>query len=236
MVKFWRVHSHLGKTMKIPYTRPPVVFRVYSGFANELPSLKGTSPAYLFLVMYWNYKNPMDSVVELQYQYLGDKELRYIDPNFMRSILSDMPSYRDAIVDIAPGRTFFKGLCYEYATELVRYEDRVSKSLAGRLVNDHNLELAVSLTFPNKVKSMDQALCVLHLIARVSDFAEEMGSSGTISTFISQAKEKMSRIRETIDEYDTYISEDYKTLDSYVEVLRRFGIEYDMSGLENSNN
>ena len=236
MVKFWRVHSHLGKTMKIPYTRPPVVFRVYSSFANELPSLKGTSPAYLFLVMYWNYKNPMDSVVELQYQYIGDKEFRYIDPNFMRSILSDMPSYRDAIVDIAPGRTFFKGLCGERTTELVRYDDRVSKSHAGRLVADHNLELAVSLTFPNKVKSMDQALRVLHLIGRVSDFAEEMGSSGTISTSISQVKEKMARIHETIDEYDTYISEDYNTLDSYVGVLRRFGIEYDMSGLENSNN
>ena len=229
MVKFWRVHSNLGETVKIPYTRPPVRFRVYSSFANELPSLKGTSPAYLFLVMYWNYKNPMDSVVELQYQYIGDKEFRYIDPNFMRSILSDMPSYRDAIVDIAPGRTFFKGLCGERTTELVRYDDRVSKSLAGCLVADHNLELAVSLTFPNKVKSMDQALRVLHLIGRVSDFAEEMGSSGTISTSISQVKEKMARIHETIDEYDTYISEDYNTLDSYVGVLRRFGIEYDMS-------
>ena len=229
MVKFWRVHSNLGETVKIPYTRPPVRFRVYSSFANELPSLKGTSPAYLFLVMYWNYKNPMDSVVELQYQYIGDKEFRYIDPNFMRSILSDMPSYRDAIVDIAPGRTFFKGLCEEWATGLKIYEDRVSKSLAGRLVADHNLELAVSLTFPNKVKSMDQALRVLYLIGRVSDFAEEMGSSGTISTSISQVKEKMSRLRENIDEYDTYISEDYNTLDSYVGVLRRFGIEYDMS-------
>ena len=229
MVKFWRVHSNLGETVKIPYTRPPVRFRVYSSFANELPSLKGTSPAYLFLVMYWNYKNPMDSVVELQYQYIGDKEFRYIDPNFMRSILADMPSYRDAIVDIAPGRTFFKGLCEEWATGLKIYEDRVSKSLAGRLVADHNLELAVSLTFPNKVKSMDQALCVLHLIGRVSDFAEEMGSSGTISTSISQVKEKMARLRENIDEYDTYISEDYNTLDSYVGVLRRFGIEYDMS-------
>ena len=229
MVKFWRVHSNLGETVKIPYTRPPVRFKVYSSFANELPSLKGTSPAYLFLVMYWNYKNPMDSVVELQYQVLGDKEFRYIDPNFMRSILSDMPSYRDAIVDIAPGRTFFKGLCEEWATGLKIYEDRVSKSLAGRLVADHNLELAVSLTFPNKVKSMDQALRVLNLIGRVSDFAEEMGSSGTISTSISQVKEKMSRLRENIDEYDTYISEDYNTLDSYVGVLRRFGIEYDMS-------
>ena len=236
MVKFCRVHSHLGKTMKIPYTRPPVVFRAYSSFVNEIPSLRGTSPAYLFLVMYWNYKNPMDSVVELQYQYLGDKEFRYIDPNFMRSILSDMPSYRDAIVDIAPGRTFFKGLCGERTTELVRYDERLTHSLAGRLVADHNLELAVSLTFPNKVKSMDQALRVLHLIGRVSDFAEEMGCSGTISTSISQVKEKMARIHETIDEYDTYISEDYNTLDSYVGVLRRFGIEYDMSGLENSNN
>ena len=236
MVKFWRVHSHLGKTMKIPYTRPPVVFRAYSSFVNEIPSLRGTSPAYLFLVMYWNYKNPMDSVVELQYQHFGDKELRYIDPNFMRSILADMPSYRDAIVDIAPGRTFFKGLCGEHATELLGYDERLTHSLAGRLVADHNLELAVSLTFPNKVKSMYQALRVLHLIGRVSDFAEEMGSSGTISTSISQVKERMSRIRETIDAYDTYISEDYKTLDSYVEVLRRFGIEYDMSGLENSNN
>ena len=236
MVKFCRVHSNLGETVKIPYTRPPVRFRVYSSFANELPSLKGTSPAYLFLVMYWNYKNPMDSVVELQYQYLGDKEFRYIDPNFMRSILSDMPSYRDAIVDIAPGRTFFKGLCGEHATELLRYDERLMHSLAGRLVADHNLELAVSLTFPNKVKSMDQALRVLHLIGRVSDFAEEMSYSGAISTSISQAKEKMFRIRETIDEYDTYISEDYKTLDSYARVLRRFGIEYDMSGLENSNN
>ena len=236
MVKFWRVHSNLGETVKIPYTRPPVRFRVYSSFANELPSLKGTSTAYLFLVMYWNYKNPMDSVVELQYQYIGDKEFRYIDPNFMRSILSDMPSYRDAIVDIAPGRTFFKGLCGEHTTELLRYDERLMHSLAGRLVADHNLELAVSLTFPNKVKSMDQALRVLHLIGRVSDFAEEMGSSGTISTSISQVKEKMARIHETIDEYDTYISEDYKTLDSYARVLRRFGIEYDMSGLENSNN
>ena len=236
MGKFWRVYSNLGKTIKIPYTRPPVRFKVYSSFANELPSLKGTSPAYLFLVMYWNYKNPMDSVVELQYQVLGDKELRYIDPNFMRLILADMPSYRDAIVDIAPGRTFFKGLCEEYVAEMVRYEDRVSKSLAGRLVHDYNLELAVSLTFPNKVKSMDQALRVLHLIGRVSDFAEEMGSSGTISTSISKVKEKMSRIRETIDEDDTYMSEDYKTLDSYVGVLRRFGIEYDISGIENSNN
>ena len=236
MVKFWRVHSNLGETVKIPYTRPPVRFRVYSSFANELPSLKGTSPAYLFLVMYWNYKNPMDSVVELQYQYIGDKEFRYIDPNFMRSILSDMPSYRDAIVDIAPGRTFFKGLCGEHATELLRYDERLTHSLAGSLVTDHNLELAVSLTFPNKVKSMDQALRVLHLIGRVSDFAEEMSYSGAISTSISQVKEKMSRIRETIDEYDTYISEDYKTLDSYARVLRRFGIEYDMSGLENSNN
>ena len=236
MVKFWRVYSHLGKTMKIPYTRPLVRFRVHSSFANELPSLRGTSPAYLFLVMYWNYKNPMDSVVELQYQYIGDKEFRYIDPNFMRSILADMPSYRDAIVDIAPGRTFFKGLCGEHATELLRYDERLTHSLAGSLVTDHNLELAVSLTFPNKVKSMDQALRVLHLIGRVSDFAEEMGSSGTISTSISQVKEKMARIHETIDEYDTYISEDYKTLDSYARVLRRFGIEYDMSGLENSNN
>ena len=52
----------------------------------------------------------------------------------------------------------------------------------------------------------------------------------------TQVKERMSRIRETIDAYDTYISEDYKTLDSYARVLRRFGIEYDMSGLENSNN
>ena len=229
MVNFCRVYSHLGKTVKIPYTRPPVRFRVYSSFANELPSLRGTSPAYLFLVMYWNYKNPMDSVVELQYQVLGDKEFRYIDPNFMRSILADMPSYRDAIVDIAPGRTFFKGLCGDHATELLGYDDRVSKSLAGRLVADHNLELAVSLTFPNKVKSMDQALRVLYLIGRVSDFAEEMGSSGTISTSISQVKEKMARIHETIGEYDTYISEDYNTLDSYVGVLRRFGIEYDMS-------
>ena len=229
MVKFWRVHSNLGETVKIPYTRPPVRFRVYSSFANELPSLKGTSPAYLFLVMYWNYKNPMDSVVELQYQYIGDKEFRYIDPNFMRSILSDMPSYRDAIVDIAPGRTFFKGLCGEHATELLRYDQRLAHSLAGCLVTYHNLELAVSLTFPNKVKSMDQALRVLHLIGRVSDFAEEMASSGTISTSISQVKEKMARIHETIDEYDTYISEDYNTLDSYVGVLRRFGIEYDMS-------
>ena len=236
MVKFWRVYSNLGETIKIPYTRPPVRFKVYSSFANELPSLKGTSPAYLFLVMYWNYKNPMDSVVELQYQVLGDKELRYIDPNFMRSILADMPSYRDAIVDIAPGRTFFKGLCEEYVAEIVRYEDRVSKSLAGRLVHDYNLELAVSLTFPNKVKSMNQAWRVLCLIGQVADFAEEMGSSGTISTSISKVKEKMSRIRETIDEYDTYMSEDYKTLDSYVGVLRRFGIEYDISGIENSNN
>ena len=229
MVKFWRVHSNLGETVKIPYTRPPVRFRVYSSFANELPSLKGTSPAYLFLVMYWNYKNPMDSVVELQYQYIGDKEFRYIDPNFIRSILSDMPSYRDAIVDIAPGRTFFKGLCGERTTELVRYDQRLTHSLAGCLVADHNLELAVSLTFPNKVKSMEQALRVLHLIGRVSDFAKEMGSSGTISTSISQVKEKMARIHETIDAYDTYISEDCKALDSYVGVLRRFGIEYDMS-------
>lgn len=230
MVKFSRVYTYLGKPIKIPHTRPPVGFRVYSSFANELPSLKGTSPTDLVLVMYWNYKNPMDSVVELQYRVFGDKEFRYIDPNFMRSILANIPGYRDAIVDIAPGRTFFKGLCYEYATELVRYEDRISKSLAGSLVNDHNLELAVSLTFPNKVKSMEQAWRVLCLIGQVSDFAEEMGSSGTISTSISKVKEEMSRIREAIDEYDTYISEDCKALDSYVGVLRRFGIEYDMSG------
>ena len=229
MVGFSRVHTYLKKPLRIPYTRPPVGFKVYSSFADEFPSLEGKSVAYLLLVLYWNYKNPMDSVVELQYRYLGDKEFRYIDPNFMRSVLVDLPRYRDAIVDIAPGRTFFKGLCGEYAAHLDRYDERISDSLAGSLMDDHNLEIAVALTFPNNVKTIQQANRVLYLIGRVADFAEEMGPSGPISTSISQVKAGMARIRKNIDEFDTYMSEDHKTFDSGVEVLRRFGIEYDMS-------
>lgn len=236
MVGFSRVHTYLKEPLRIPYTRPPVGFRVYSSFADEFPSLEGKSAAYLLLVMYWNRKNPMDSVVELQYRCLGDKEFRCIDPNFMRSVLVDLPRYRDAIVDIAPGRTFFKGLCGEYAAHLDRYDERISDSLAGSLVNDHNLEIAVALTFPDKVKSMWEAKRVLSLIGRVADFVGEMDSSGAISTSMTRVKERLVKIRKNIDEFDTYMSEDHKTFDSGVEVLRRFGIEYDMSGLGGSAN
>ena len=213
--------------VKLPHTRPPVGHRVACYFGTDIPSL-GNVVDYFLLVMHWDYKNPMDSIVELRCHSRLDKWGSYlpIDPNIMRLILSKEPKYANAIVDIAPGRTFFKGLCGDYAAQLDRYDERTSDSLAGSLVSNHGLELAVALSFPGKIKSLWEARCALKLINTVGDFVEEMRCQGNISSNMKELKAIISKTKYKIEEYDTYIREDHKTFNECVSTLQKFGIDY----------
>ena len=215
--------------IRLPNTKRMAFRSVACNVPYELYSMDFVD--YFFLTLYWDRGNPMESVVELR---CGTKTHRWsktspIDPKLLRKILCDMPRYRDALVDLAPGRSFFKGLCGEWVASLDRYDERVCDSLAGSLLQDKSLELAIALSFPGKIKSMFHASRVCDLIGKIDNFKREMSGNGSISSQIKEWKLSISRTKKAIQELDTYISEDYQQFERCKEVLGKFGIEYDMS-------
>jgi len=159
----------------------------------------------------------------------GYMETKPIDPKLLRQVLSDKPRYRDAIVEPAPGRSFFKGLCGDWVVHLERYEERTSNSLVGGLLRDNGEYLAIALSFPGKVKSMWDAKKVYDHVLKIDDFVSEMSGYGQISSQIREFKQLIAQKRRHIEEFDIYNREDHKTFNEGVETLRKFGIEYDLS-------
>ena len=207
-----------------------VAFRTNNFLLLGLPSMD-CFVNYFFLTMYWNKQHPLESVVELRYQkrFDGWKDTHPIDPKLLRTILSDMPRYSDAIVELAPGRSFFKGLCGDWVVDLNRYDERTSDSLAGSLLFDNGSLLAIALSFPGKVKSMWDAKKVHDHVFKIDEFVNEMDGSGRISSQIKEYKTLILQKKREIEELDIYNSEDHKTFERGSEILRKFGIEYDLS-------
>ena len=216
--------------IKIPNTKR-LSFRTHNyllGFG--LPSMDCFVENF-FLTIYWNMKHPLDSVVEHRYRERYDdwKESKPIDPKLLKTILSDKPRYRDAIVELAPGRSFFKGLCGDWVVQLDRYDERTSDSLAGSLLFDNGNHLAIALSFPGKIKSMLEAKKVHDMISNVDEFVNEMKGAGTISSQIRELKMLISQKKRQIEEVDIYNSQDHETFEKASEFLREYGIEYDLT-------
>lgn len=183
-----------------------------------------------FLTMYWDTKHPLDSVVELRYRRRNDdwKDTKPIDPKLLKTILSDKPRYKDAIMELAPGRSFFKGLCGDWVVQLDRYAERTSSSLAGGLVFDNGEHLAIALSFPGKIKSMWDAKEVHDMIYNVGEFVNEMNGNGRISSQIRVLKKLMAQKKYQIEEMDMYNNQDHETFERASELLRKYGIEYNL--------
>lgn len=196
----------------------------------QLPAMNFVENFYL--IMYWNKLDPKESVVELRYRNRLDGwgDSHPIDPSLLRTILSDNPRYRDAIVDIAPGRSFIKGLCGDYVVQLDTYMERTSDSLAGSLVFDHGQSLAMALSFPGKVKSIFGGDKVVRLVTTIDYFVGEMHGIGTYSGQIKEINTTISGLHKKVSELDTYMSEDYNTFERCKETLAKFGIEYSLEG------
>lgn len=185
-----------------------------------------------FLVMYWNKQEPMESVVEIRYRTRMDPWHgfgRPIDPKLLKKLLSEMPRYRNALVDIAPGRSFLKGLCGDWVPSLDTYRERTADSLAGSLLADNGEALAMALSFPGKVKTVFQGRRVFNLVDKIDIFVYESNGAGKYSNEIREIKSIIAKKRRQVEELDTYISEDHQQFERCKEVLGKFGIEYDMS-------
>lgn len=181
------------------------------------------------LTLYWNSKHPLESVVEIRCRRRCDSGLttKPIDPKLIRTIFSDNPKYRDALVELAPGRSFFRG--GDWVIWMKRYDERTSNSIAGQLLSRLGESLAIALSFPDKVKSIHDAQKVYGNICKIDAFVNEMGGLGEISSQIEKLKKRISQEKSQIEEYDSYISEDHATVENGKEFLRKYGIDYDFS-------
>ena len=156
-----------AEPVKLPHTTR-FGYRTNSFTRFGLPSMDFVEQ--FFLVMYWNKQEPMESVVEIRYRTRMDPwqgSGRPIDPKLLKKLLSEMPRYRNALVDIAPGRSFLKGLCGDWVPSLDTYKERTADSLAGSLLVDNGEALAMALSFPGKVKTVSQGMRVFNLVDRI---------------------------------------------------------------------
>lgn len=215
--------------VKLPHTTR-FGYRTNSFTRFGLPSMDFVEQ--FFLVMYWNKQEPMESVVEIRYRTRMDPWQGFghpIDPKLLKKLLSEMPRYRNALVDIAPGRSFLKGLCGDWVPSLDTYRERTVDSLAGSLLADNGEALAMALSFPGKVKTVFQGRRVFNLVDKIDTFVYESNGAGKYSIEIQEIKSIIAKKRRQVEELDTYISEDHQQFERCKEVLGKFGIEYDMS-------
>lgn len=218
-----------AEPVKLPHTTR-FGYRTNSFTRFGLPSMDFVEQ--FFLVMYWNKQEPMESVVEIRYRTRMDPwqgSGRPIDPKLLKKLLSEMPRYRNALVDIAPGRSFLKGLCGDWVPSLDTYKERTADSLAGSLLVDNGEALAMALSFPGKVKTVSQGMRVFNLVDRIDRFVYESNGAGKYSNEIQEIKSVIAKKRRQVEELDTYMSNDYQQFERCKEVLGKFGIEYDIS-------
>lgn len=218
-----------AEPVKLPHTTR-FGYRTNSFTRFGLPSMDFVEQ--FFLVMYWNKQEPMESVVEIRYRTRMDPwqgSGRPIDPKLLKKLLSEMPRYRNALVDIAPGRSFLKGLCGDWVPSLDTYKERTADSLAGSLLVDNGEALAMALSFPGKVKTVSQGMRVFNLVDRIDRFVYESNGAGKYSNEIQEIKSVIAKKRRQVEELDTYMSNDYQQFERCKEVLGKFDIEYDIS-------
>ena len=220
------------ESVKVPHTTM-FGYRTNSFTRFGLPSMDFVEQ--FFLVMYWNKQEPMESVVEIRYRTRLDpwKGIgRPIDPKLLKKLLSEMPRYRNALVDIAPGRSFLKGLCGDWVPSLDTYKERTCDSLAGSLLVDNGEALAMALSFPGEVKTVSQGMRVFNLVDKIDRFVYESNGTGKYSIEIQEIKSVIAKKRRQVEELDTYMSNDHQQFEMCKEVLDKFGIKYDMSDRE----
>jgi hypothetical protein len=183
------------------------------------------------LVLYWNKKSPDDSIVELrairQYSCYGETEP--IDPKLLRFVMEDDKEFCNAIVDIEPGRSFIKGLSGGFVVNLDTYRDRAGDTFIGSVLFDHAKELAIALTFPWKIKGLFNARKALGLIEKVEEFVKETQGEGKFSSEIRTTKKLVNDLKDKVEDVDADIRSDHETFTRSADVLRQFGIEYDMN-------
>ena len=229
MLELTKLPIEWAEPVKLPHTTR-FGYRTNSFTRFGLPSMDFVEQ--FFLVMYWNKQEPMESVVEIRYRTRMDpwKGIgRSIDPKLLKKLLSEMPRYRNALVDIAPGRSFLKGLCGDWVPSLDTYKERTADSLAGSLLVDNGEALAMALSFPGKVKTVSQGMRVFNLVDRIDRFVYESNGTGKYSNEIREIKDVIAKKRRQVEELDTYMSNDYQQFERCKEVLGKFGIEYDIS-------
>lgn len=182
------------------------------------------------LVLYWNRMSPNDSLVEIRsirrrFSY-GRTEA--IDPKLLRFVMNGDKEFCDAIVDIAHGRSFIKGLAGDYVQRLNTYKERAANTFISSVLFDHAFEIAMGLTFPWKVKGLFNARIVSELIGKVDKFIQESQNEGKFSAEIRTSKAKVENLKNSIDKIDSDMRSSHDIFDHARNTLRRFGIEYDM--------
>lgn len=186
----------------------------------------------IVLAVHWDEENPEESVVELRYKLESDEvnTSHPIDPTFLRGLLSDgnYARYRDAVVDLAPGRAFIKGLCGPWAANLETPSERAADTLAGGLLQDHIVELAVALMFPDKVKTLGEANRVYELLNIVQDFICESGGYGIKTAERKEIQKTIDKIKGDIKDADEWLRGDHQTFAECSEKLAKYGIIYDL--------
>ena len=222
----------IGTPVKVPHTIM-MSYRTNTFSVFGLPSMDFVEQ--FFLILYWNKPNPMESVVELRARRRSDQWWSAgmsIDPKLLREILSEMPRYRDAIVELAPGRSFIKGLCGEWVASLDTYRERAGDTLAGSLLFDHGEALAMALSFPGKIKSLFLAERVHALVNKIDTFVREVEGNGRNASEIKELKKLIAKSKRQVEELDTYTSEDFAQYEKCKEFIAKFGIDYDISEKE----
>ena len=186
----------------------------------------------IVLVVHWDEVNPEESVVELRYKLKSDKmdKSHPIDPTFLKGLLSEgyHARYRDAIVDLAPGRAFIKGLCGPWVANLDTPSERAADTLAGGLLQDEIVELAVALMFPDKVKNLKDANRVYELLRLVQDFIYEAGGYGIKNQEKKELLKTIDKIRANIHNADEWAQTEHQTYTENAEKLAKYGIIYDL--------
>jgi hypothetical protein len=105
--------------------------------------------------------------------------------------------------------------------------DHVRKN--GGNISDYALGKVEYMTKnPGEVATRDAKKVHDH-VCKIDEFVNEMDGTGRISSQIKEYKTLILKKKREIEELDIYNSEDHKTFERGSEILRKFGIEYDLS-------